>query len=108
MIPSSRRRGARMEIRKPGWSLGWRVYGLGVIAIGALGLAFGAFDPGQPVPKTVPDRVALAYVAGAFLVIAGAAVQWRRTVAPAAAALGTYFGLVVVLLNVPVILAHYG
>jgi len=31
-------------------ALGWRVYGIGVMAMGLVCLAFGDFDPGQPVP----------------------------------------------------------
>jgi uncharacterized membrane protein len=84
------------------------VYGLGVMAIGLLGVAFATFDPGQPVPKGFPDRLALAYAAGALLVVAGAAIEWRRTTAWAAGALALYFGIVVVvLMNGPVILAHW-
>ena len=60
-------------------AVGERIYGLGVMALGLYCLAWGNFDPGQPVPKSFPDRTALAYVAGAVLLIAGAAVQLRRT-----------------------------
>jgi uncharacterized membrane protein YphA (DoxX/SURF4 family) len=88
---------------------GWRVWGLGVMALGGVCLALGAFDPGQPVPKTFPDRDALAYAAGAFMLIAGAAVQWRRTVTWAAAALAVYYTLiVVVLMNGRVVLRDPG
>lgn len=87
---------------------GWRVYGLGVIALGMVCLAFGDFHPGQPVPKDFPDRTALAYAAAAFMLVAGAAVEWRRTLPWAAAAITAYFGLVVVvLMNGRVWLAHY-
>jgi len=88
-------------------AFGWRVYGLGVMALGLVCLAWGDFDPGQPVPKALPDRVALAYAAAAFMVVAGAAVAWRRTTAWAAAALTAFYALVVViLLNGAVVLAH--
>ena len=94
------------ENRAPGF--GWRVYGLGVMALGLACLVLGNFDPGQPVPKAFPDRTALAYVAAVFLLVAGAAVEWRRTVTWAAAALAAYYGLVVfVLMNGRVMLAHY-
>jgi len=89
-------------------AFGWRVYGLGMIALGAVCLAFGDFHPGQPVPKDFPERTALAYAAAAFMLIAGMAVEWRRTTAPAAAALTAYFALVVVLvMNGRVLLARY-
>jgi uncharacterized membrane protein YphA (DoxX/SURF4 family) len=87
---------------------GWRVYGLGVIALATVCLALGDFLPGQPVPKDVPDRTALAYAAGAFMLIWGAAVEWRRTAAWGAAALAAYYALIVVILmNGRVVLAHY-
>ena len=87
--------------------LGWRVYGLGVMAMAAVCLAWGNFDPGQPVPKAFPDRTALAYVATTFMLVAGAAVEWRRTAAWGAGALAAYYALVVViLLNGRVVLAN--
>ena len=87
---------------------GWRVYGLGVMALGTLCLAWGDFIQGQPVPKAFPGRTALAYAAGAFLLAAGAAVEWRRTAAWGTAVLTAYLTLVVVvLMNGRVVLAHY-
>lgn len=89
-------------------TFGRRVYGLGVMALGIVCLAFGAFDPGQPVPKDFPFRTALAYAAGAFMLVAGAAVEWRRTAACGAAALSAYYALVVVMLmNGRLVFAHY-
>lgn len=83
---------------RPTTALGWRVYGIGVVAVGLVSFAFGDFHTGQPVPKGFPDRVLLAYLANAFLVIGGAVLQWRRLKAWAAAALTAYFGVIVVLL----------
>ena len=77
---------------------GWRVYGLGVMALGMASLAFGAFDPGQPVPQNFPARTALAYAAGVFMVVAAAAIELRRTAAWGAAALTGYYTLFVVIL----------
>jgi uncharacterized membrane protein len=86
---------------------GGYVYGLGVMALAGVCLAFGGFDPGQPVPKAFPDRTALAYAAAAFMLLAGAAVMWRRTAAWAAGALAAYYALiVVVLMNGRVMLSH--
>ncbi|HLY80366.1 MAG TPA: DoxX family protein [Caulobacteraceae bacterium] len=88
-------------------ALGWPVYGLGVMAMAAVCLAWGAFDPGQPVPKAFPDRTALAYVAAMFVLVAGAAVECRRMAAWGAGALAAYYALVVViLLNGRVVLAN--
>ncbi len=89
-------------------TFGWRVYGVGVMALGLVCLAWGSFDPGQPVPKTFPDRNALVYAVAAFMVVAGAAVEWRGTAAWGAAALTAYYALiVVVLMNGRVVLANH-
>ena len=78
------------------------------MALGLIGLAWGDFVLGQPVPKTVPDHTALAYAAAAFMLAAGAAIQWRRTAAWGAAALTAYYALIVVaLMNGRVLLTHY-
>lgn len=85
-----------------------RVYSLGVMAIGAACVTFGEFDPGQPVPPHFPARAALAYAAGAFMVLAAAGLQWRRTATWAAAALTAYYVLfVLILMNGPGLLAHF-
>jgi uncharacterized membrane protein len=89
-------------------ALGWRVYGLGVMLVGLACLAFGDFDSGQPVPRDFPARTGLAYAAGAFLVLAAAAVEWRRTTAWGAAALTFYYGFfVVILMNGRLLLTDY-
>jgi uncharacterized membrane protein YphA (DoxX/SURF4 family) len=66
--------------------LGRRVYGLGAVALGLVGLVWGDFatvwQPVQALPFTVPHRMALAYIAAACLLSAGVAIQWRRS-APA-------------------------
>jgi len=54
---------------------GWRVYGLGILALGAVCLAFGDFHPGQPVPKDFPARTILAYAVAAFMLISGLAIE---------------------------------
>lgn len=96
-----------MTAERPPLTLGWRVLGLGMMALAIVCLAWGDFDPGQPVPRAFPDRTALAYAIAAFMLIAGAALEWRRTAAWGAAALAAYYGLVVVvLMNGPGVLAH--
>ena len=87
---------------------GWRIYGLGIMALGVVCLAFGDFHPGQPVPKDFPARMELAYAVAVFMLVAGAAVEWRRTLPHAAAAITAYFALIVVIvMNGRVWLAHY-
>src|SRR5260370_9287332 len=78
------------------------------MALGMVWLALGDFDPGQPVPKDFPVRTALAYAVAAFMLVAGAAVEGRRTAAWGAAALTAYYALIVVILMYGrVVLAHY-
>ena len=97
-----------MTGEKAAVACGWRVYGLGVMALAMVCLAWGGFDPGQPVPKDFPARAALAHVAAVFMLVAGAAVEWRRTAAWGAAALAAYYALIVVILmNGRMMLAHY-
>jgi uncharacterized membrane protein len=97
-----------MTAEKMTMAFGWRVYGLGVMALGVACLAFGDFDPGQPVPEHFPARTALAYAAGGFMVVAAAAVEWRRIMAWGAAALTVYYALfVVILMNGRLLLTDY-
>jgi len=97
-----------MTAEKKTMAFGWRVYGLGLMALGMVCLAWGDFDLGQPVPKDFPDRTVLAYAAASFMLVAGAAVEWRRTAAWGAAALTAYYALIVVILmDGRVVLAHY-
>jgi uncharacterized membrane protein YphA (DoxX/SURF4 family) len=98
-----------MTAEKPAMAFGWRVFGLGVMALAVVSLVLGDFDPGQPVPKAFPDRTVLAYAVAGFMLIAGAAIEWRRTVAWAAAALTAYYTLIViVLMDGRMVLRHYG
>jgi uncharacterized membrane protein len=88
--------------------LSWRIFGLGIIALGVVGLVWGDFVSSQPVPKWFPERIVLAYVAAAFMLVAGAGIELRRTIAWAAAALTVYYGLIVLLLeNTPLIFKNY-
>ncbi len=97
-----------MTAKNTTMSLGRRVYGLGVMALAMVSLAWGDFDPGQPVSKGFPGRTALAYAAAAFMLAAGAAILWRRTAAWGAAALAAYYAvLVVIVMDGPGVVAHY-
>src|SRR5947208_2771474 len=79
-----------------GW--GQRVFGLGVIALGVADLALGEG----------PGHTALVYAAAAFLIAAGATLQWRRTATWSAAAVVGYFLVVELgLMAAPVVLRHY-
>lgn len=97
-----------LTARKPIPGSGWRVYGLGVVALAIVALTWGDFVSGQPVPKGFPDRAVLAYVAAVFMLVAGGAVAWRPSAAWGAAAVAAYYALiVVVLMDGHVLLAHY-
>ena len=97
-----------MTMEKATMNFGWRIYGLGVMALGIVCLAWRNFDLGQPVPKDFPYRAALAYASAAFMLIAGSAVEWRRTAAWGSAALTAYYALVVVVLMYGrLVFAHY-
>jgi uncharacterized membrane protein len=77
--------------------LGILVYALATMATGAIDLAWGAFAAGyEPIAAfgdNVPGRIVLAYIAGASLVVAGAALPWRRSARPAAIALVVLYGI---------------
>ena len=97
-----------MPTEKTTIAAGRNIYALGVMAIATTSLVFGTFDPGQPVPEHFPARTALAYVAGAFMLVAAAAIEWRRTAPWGAAALTIYYTLfVVILMNGRLLLADY-
>jgi hypothetical protein len=97
-----------MTAEKTTMAFGWRVYGLGAMALAIVCLALGDFLPGQTVPKDFPERTALAYAVGAFMLVASGAIEWRRTAAWGAAALTAYYALIVVILmGGRVVLRHY-
>jgi hypothetical protein len=88
-------------------TVGIRVYALGAVALGLVGLVWGDFAlVWQPVPAGMPGRALLAYLFAAALLLGGVAANWRRTAAAGAAALCALFGLVVVLLHGPRVLTH--
>jgi uncharacterized membrane protein YphA (DoxX/SURF4 family) len=97
-----------MTVEKTPMKVGWRVFGLGVAAMGVVNLVLGDFDPGQPVPENFPGRTALAYAAAVFLIVAGAAIASRRTAAWGALVLTAYYAVIVVIvMNGAVVLANY-
>lgn len=89
-------------------ALGRHAFGLGIFALGFTFLVWGDFLAGQTVPNNLPHRTALAYTVAAFLLCAGAALQFRWSAAFSAAAVAAYYTLIVVILmNGRVLLAHY-
>lgn len=90
--------------------LGIRIYGLGAIATGLVGLAWGDFAlQWEPVAAGFPGRTALAYIFSSLLVVAGIAVNWRRSSAAlGAATLVGLYAVVVVLMHGAQIVQHPG
>jgi len=87
--------------------VGNRLFGLAAVALGLVGLAWGDFAlQWQPVPNEILHRAELAYAVATALVLAGAALNWRRTMAYGAALLTVLYGLGVVLLHAPRVAAH--
>jgi uncharacterized membrane protein len=88
-------------------TFGWRVYGLGMAAMGVLALVLGDFLSGQEVPDGFPGRKVLAYAVAVFLTAAGAGILWQRTTAWAAVALAAFFAFVVVVMDGRLLLTDY-
>jgi uncharacterized membrane protein len=86
--------------------LGRHVYGLAAIALGLIGLTWRDFATvWQPVPATVPHRAALACLVAVCLLLAGSAMQWRRT-APAGSAVLTVLYFIFALLWLPRVIGY--
>jgi uncharacterized membrane protein len=97
-----------MTEKKSTMAFGRYIYGLGMMALGLTCLVFGEFNPGQPMPEHFPYRTLLAYLVGAFIVAAAAAIEWRRTATWGAAALTSYYAVFVLLLmNGRLLLTNY-
>jgi uncharacterized membrane protein YphA (DoxX/SURF4 family) len=84
-----------------------RLYGLAAVAFGLVGLSWGDFAAvWQPVPPTVPGRTILAYIVALVLLLAGSSILWRRSAALGALTLTILYSLGVILLHVPLVIAH--
>ena len=79
--------------------IGIYVYGIAAVAYGVTDLVWGEFDPSdQPLQAWgdhVPGATIFAYIAAIWLVVAGAALLWRRSRRFAAASLTILYGLFV-------------
>jgi uncharacterized membrane protein len=83
------------------------VFGLGVITLGVAKLALSGSGAAVPA-AALAGRAAWGYAGAAFMIVAGAALLWRRTKAWAAAAVAAYFAIVVLgVTNGPDVLRHY-
>jgi uncharacterized membrane protein len=87
--------------------LGRTMLGLGMIALGALGVAYADFIlEWTPVPAHLPARSAFAYMHGAVLIVAGLGFLFEKTARLAATVLGAVW-LVWTLLYVPRVIANW-
>jgi uncharacterized membrane protein len=79
--------------------IGTYLYGIAAVAYGITDLVWGEFDPSdQPLQAWgdhIPGAKAFAYIAALWLVIAGAALLWRRSRRFAAATLTILYGIFV-------------
>ncbi|MEQ1808424.1 MAG: DoxX family protein [Terricaulis sp.] len=83
------------------------LFGLGAIVLGVIGFSFGDFAlQWQPVSPTLPARQLFSVLSAAMLTIGGGAVLWRKSMTPGALLLFSVFGIWVVALHAPLILAH--
>jgi len=88
-------------------ALGIRIYGLGAVALGLVGIIWGNFAlQWQPVAPWFPARTLLAYLFAAALLVAGVITQ-QRPKAGVAALIGLY-GAAVVLMHGPAVIQNPG
>lgn len=85
---------------------GVRVFGLGALALGVIGLIWGDFAlQWQPVPDGLPSRQIVAYVSAGVLVLAGASLILRKGAAVGAWALTLSYVVWVLALHAPRVFA---
>jgi len=81
-------------------------YGAGALGLGVIGLVFGGFAlQWQPVPVCIAAHHGLAIISALILALAGIATMLRPTATIGAAILALWYGLWVVALHVPNVLA---
>jgi uncharacterized membrane protein YphA (DoxX/SURF4 family) len=94
-----------MTADPPTRRFGRYVLGLGVIALGLVKLALSGSGP--PAAE-LTGRAALSYAGSAVMIVAGAALLWRRTKTWGAAAVAAWFAIVVLgVTNLPGVVRHY-
>lgn len=87
--------------------LGVRIFGLGALALGIIGLVFAGFAlQWQPVPDGVPYRTVLAYVSAGVLAAAGVSLILKKAAGVGAWALTISYLIWVVALHGPRVAAH--
>jgi uncharacterized membrane protein YphA (DoxX/SURF4 family) len=85
------------------------LYALGAILLGAIGLYFHDFAlTWQPVPAGIPARALLSNLSGLLLIVGGGAILTPRGRVGGALLLTAFYGIWVVLLHGPIVLADPG
>jgi uncharacterized membrane protein len=85
------------------------VFAVVLIGWGIFGLVKGDFTPGwQPVPESIPARLALAYLCSIICLATGLGLFWRRTAVLVARILFVYLLLWLLLLRLPWMLVAFG
>jgi uncharacterized membrane protein YphA (DoxX/SURF4 family) len=83
-----------------------RLFGLAAAALGLVGLVWGDFAVvWEPDPDGVPGRNALAYAVAVPFLLAGLAILWNRAAQYGALALTFLYGLPVIFLDIPRVIA---
>src|SRR5580704_5888258 len=86
-----------------------RIYGLGAVAMGLVGLAWGDFAlVWQPVANGVPKASIVGYATAFFILLAGLAMQWQRVAGLGALALAVFYSLGAIIHDIPSCIAHPG
>ena len=86
---------------------GVRVFGLAAVVLGVVGFVFDDYAAiWESAPKTWPAHDALAYVSAAILLLGGAACFVPKTAKWGALALAAFYGLWVLALKLPGVVAH--
>jgi uncharacterized membrane protein len=81
--------------------------GIGMIALGGIGVAYADFIlEWSTVPEHLPARSAFAYIHGVVLIVTGLGLLFKKTVRPAAFALGAVW-LIWTLLCIPLVIATW-
>jgi uncharacterized membrane protein YphA (DoxX/SURF4 family) len=84
-----------------------RIFGLGTVALGLVGLVWGDFAVvWQPEPSGVPGQNGWGHAVAIGPLFAGLAMQWQRAAGRGALVLTMLYGLAVMLLGVPRVFAH--
>jgi uncharacterized membrane protein YphA (DoxX/SURF4 family) len=86
--------------------VGVRIYGLGAIALGITGLVWGDFAVVWQPGNSVPGQSGWGYGMAVLPLLAGLAMQWRRTAWLSALALTVLYCLAVIFVDVPSGIEH--